>query len=39
MEDNNKLIPIAQNNLIQKVNRSISITNKLIAENNRQLVK
>ena len=39
MENNNKLIPIAQNNLIQKVNRSISITNKLIAENNRQLVK
>lgn len=38
MEDNNKLIPIAQNNLVTKVNASISITNKLLAENNRQLV-
>ena len=39
MEEQNKLIPINQNNLVQKVNTTIAITNKLIAENNRQLVK
>lgn len=38
MEEQNKLIPINKNNLVQKVNSSIAITNKLITENNRQLV-
>ena len=38
MEENNKLIPITQNNIVQKANTSISITNKLIFENNQKLV-
>ena len=38
MEENNKLIPIANNSLVQKATISLAITNKLIAENNKQLV-
>ena len=38
MEENNKLIPIANNSLVQKATISHAITNKLIAENNKQLV-
>ena len=39
MEDSNKLIPIAQNNLVKKVNTSISITNKLLTENNERYIQ
>lgn len=39
MKDNNKLIPSTQNNLVQKVNTSIAITNKLIDESKRKLEK
>lgn len=39
MENENKLIPISTNNMVQKVSTSIAITNKLITENNKQLVK
>ena len=38
MEENNKLIPIANNSLVQKATISLAITNKLIAENTKQLV-
>ena len=38
MEENNKLIPIANNNLIQKTTVSLAITNKLLAENYRKLI-
>lgn len=39
MEDNNKLIPINQNHLVQKLTTSFAITNKLLDESNRKLVK
>lgn len=39
MEKENKLIPISTNNVVQKVSTSIAITNKLITENNKQLVR
>lgn len=38
MEKVNKLIPVSTNNVVQKVSTSIGITNKLISENNKQLV-
>ena len=38
MEENNKLIPIANNSLVQKATISLAITNKLVAENNKQMV-
>jgi hypothetical protein len=38
MKEQDKLILINPNNLVQKVNTSISITNKLIAENNQQMI-
>lgn len=38
MEDNNKLIPITKNSLVEKATISIAITNKLVAENNKQMV-
>ncbi len=38
MEDNNKLIPIANNSLVQKTTVSLAITNKLLAENYRKLI-
>lgn len=38
MENENKLIPISTNNIVQKVSTSVNITNKLITENNKQLV-
>ena len=38
MEENNKLIPIANNSLVQKTTISLAITNKLVAENNKQMV-
>lgn len=38
MENENKLVALSQKNLLSKVNSSIGITNKLIAENNKKLV-
>ena len=38
MENENKLVAQSQKNLLAKVNSSIGITNKLIAENNKKLV-
>jgi hypothetical protein len=38
MENENKLVALSQKNLLAKVNSSIGITNKLIAENNKKLV-
>ena len=38
MENENKVIALSQKNLLAKVNSSIGITNKLIAENNKKLV-
>ncbi len=38
MENENKLVVLSQKNLLAKVNSSIGITNKLIAENNKKLV-
>lgn len=38
MENENKLVAQSQKNILAKVNSSIGITNKLIAENNKKLV-
>ena len=38
MEENNKLIPISNNSLVKKATISLAITNKLVAENNKQMV-
>ena len=38
MENNNKLTVVPQSSLLNKVNSSIGITNKLITENNKKLV-
>lgn len=38
MEENNKLALSNTTNLVMRVSTTVSITNKLIAENNRQLV-
>lgn len=38
MENENKVVALSQKNLLAKVNSSIGITNKLIAENNKKLV-
>lgn len=38
MENENKLVALSQKKLLLKVNSSIGITNKLIAENNKKLV-
>lgn len=38
MEENNKLIPIANNSLVQKATISLAITNKLVAENYRKKI-
>ena len=38
MEENNKLALSNTTNLVVRVSTTVSITNKLIAENNRQLV-
>ncbi|TDD93736.1 hypothetical protein [Flavobacterium cellulosilyticum] len=38
MENENKVVALSQKNLLLKVNSSIGITNKLIAENNKKLV-
>ncbi len=37
MKEQNKVIPLESNDLVKKLNSSISITNKLITENNRKL--
>ena len=38
MENENKVVALSQKNLLAKVNSSIGITNKLIAENNKKLI-